>query len=118
MSLFAAGTCLHERTSQPGIATEDSTKNSSNECECMDADPCFGGSAFWVVLGGCPPCVPHIMCVSRGHKFWLVDSRRMNSFLLKDGIPAGGPGVSFLKYGIIARAGLCPGYINSQSRGF
>ena len=46
-SLFAAGTCLHEHPSQAGIATEDSTRNSSNECECMDAAPCFGGSAFW-----------------------------------------------------------------------
>ena len=48
-SLFAAGTCLHEHPSQAGIATEDSTRNSSNECECMDAAPCFGGSIF----GGC-----------------------------------------------------------------
>ena len=46
-SLFAAGTCLHEHPSQAGIATEDSTRNSSNECECMDAAPRFGGSAFW-----------------------------------------------------------------------
>ena len=47
LSLFAAGTCLHEHPSQAGIATEDSTRNSSNECECMDAAPRFGGSAFW-----------------------------------------------------------------------
>ena len=46
-SLFAAGTCLHEHPSQAGIATEDSTRKSSNECECMDAAPRFGGSAFW-----------------------------------------------------------------------
>ena len=46
-SLFTAGTCLHEHPSQAGKATEDSTRNSSNECECMDAAPCFGGSTFW-----------------------------------------------------------------------
>ena len=46
-SLSAADTCLHEHPSQAGIATEDSSRNSSNECECMDAAPCFGGSAFW-----------------------------------------------------------------------
>ena len=40
-SLFAAGTCLHEHPSQAGIATEDSTRNSSNECKCMDAAPRF-----------------------------------------------------------------------------
>ena len=118
LSLFAAGTCLHERTSQPGIATEDSTKNASNECECMDADPCFGGSAFGTVRGLPPPCVPHIMCDSRGHKFCLVDLIRMNSSMLKNGIPARGLSVSYLKYGITRSTVLCTGYVNLQSRVF
>ena len=59
LNSFAAGIYLHERTSQANIATEDSKKNSSNECKCMDAAPCFGGSAFGGVLRGCTPFVFH-----------------------------------------------------------
>ena len=65
LSLFTVDTSLHKRTSQAGIAPEDSRKNSSNECECMDVTPCFAGSAFWGVEGLPLVCIPHIICRSQ-----------------------------------------------------
>ena len=60
-------------------------------------------------------CDPHIICGSQGHKFWLADSRRINSFKIEYWIPARGPRIVFLKYGIVGSAVLCAGYVNPQS---
>ena len=67
-NLFTVDTSLHERTSQAGIATEDSRKNSSNKFKCMDAAPCFGYSAFWGCQGATPRlCSTHILWFSMTH---------------------------------------------------
>ena len=52
----------------------------------------FGG-----VKGMHPDRVSHVLGGSRGHKFWLADSRRMNSFVLENGIPTRGSSISFFE---------------------
>ena len=82
-SLFATSTCLIEHPSQADISQKIQGNILGMSANAWMQPPvlvvvCSGG-----VEGLHPLCVPHISCGSQGHKLWLADSRRMNSFKIE-----------------------------------
>ena len=114
-SLFTTGTCLLEHPNQAGITQKIQGNILGMSANAWMQPPvlvvvCSGG-----VKGLHPLCVPHISCGSQRHKLWLADSRRMNSFKIEYWMPAPGPRICFLRWGIVAITVLCADYVNPQS---